>query len=483
MMWLWMPSMLLAAFNAYALGLGELHVNSKLGGPLDVRVDLLELRAAEARDLKIRQAGFEEYRNHDAEYPAGVRFQFQLVNKRGKQPPYIHVFTREYVNEPFLTLLLEVSSPSGKIIKDYTFLIDPPHGWLITVPSLPKVPAQQTQRKRGAAEADSAKRLKTGRSSRSGEGASKRRSSAGESSYPGMASGDAARGANPFASLPGNSLKLTMSTSLSISRAAPGEPGADMSADALQEELIAKEKAVAELKDQISEMQAVIKILQLKLAVQTDSAAPAPGMLAQSGAPAAPATQPETPQKVAKPASGKVAAPPSVWPKVLLVIVLLALFAGAFFWFYRRREGQQPQRGLFEDLVAPVESMIHQRVKTGEAETTEKDGEQSLKTPANKELKTVPFTAREYDFLEQAEIYLRFGHDKLAEDVLREAIRINPLNPHGYLTLLGIYETRGDKTSFYTLAQQLKAIGDVDEWKNVAETGRKLDPDNPFYRA
>jgi pilus assembly protein FimV len=163
------------------------------------------------------------------------------------------------------------------------------------------------------------------------------------------------------------------------------------------------------------------------------------------------------------------------WSEVAAALTLLVL--GAVFWYRKRKLNNEPMRGPFDDLT-DSDNEVEQEESDG---MVEKMGEQSLKTPAYKGLKTVSVASPEYDFLEQADIYLRFGHDKLAEDVLREAIKVNPINSHGYLTLLGIYETRGDAEAFYALAQQLKAIGDAADWKKAAEMGRKLDPANPFY--
>ncbi len=87
----------------------------------------------------------------------------------------------------------------------------------------------------------------------------------------------------------------------------------------------------------------------------------------------------------------------------------------------------------------------------------------------------------EYDLLEEADIYLRFGHNKLAEEVLREAINMNPANPQGYLTLLGIFEMRSDVKEFSKFASKLKELGDDDSWQQAAEMGRKIDPSNPMY--
>jgi pilus assembly protein FimV len=106
-----------------------------------------------------------------------------------------------------------------------------------------------------------------------------------------------------------------------------------------------------------------------------------------------------------------------------------------------------------------------------------------MKVPAVKEQKgmNVSSAPPEYDFLEEADIYLRFGHDKLAEEVLREAIKINPSNPHTYLTLLGIYESRGDAKGFAAVATEMKEVGDNADWQKAVEMGKRIDPANPLY--
>ena len=78
-------------------------------------------------------------------------------------------------------------------------------------------------------------------------------------------------------------------------------------------------------------------------------------------------------------------------------------------------------------------------------------------------------------------ICLRFGHDKQAEEVVRDAININPKNPHTYLMLLRIYALRENKADFLSVAQHIESLGDKDTWKKAAEMGRTLDPDNPLY--
>lgn len=104
-----------------------------------------------------------------------------------------------------------------------------------------------------------------------------------------------------------------------------------------------------------------------------------------------------------------------------------------------------------------------------------------MKTPAYVEQKTQSILPPEYEMLEETDIYLRFGHDKLAEEALREAIKINPGNPQAYLTLLRICFSRKNSAAFLALARQLQALSDENIWAKAAEMGRNLDPANAFY--
>jgi pilus assembly protein FimV len=69
----------------------------------------------------------------------------------------------------------------------------------------------------------------------------------------------------------------------------------------------------------------------------------------------------------------------------------------------------------------------------------------------------------------------------LAEEVLFDALKINAANPEIYMTLLGIFDTRGDAKGFEAVALKLKAIGDEATWQKAAEMGRKLDIGNELY--
>ena len=85
------------------------------------------------------------------------------------------------------------------------------------------------------------------------------------------------------------------------------------------------------------------------------------------------------------------------------------------------------------------------------------------------------------DPISEADLFLNFGRDAQAEEILKEALQSTPNNHQIHLKLLGIYANRKDTNSFSTIARQLKDSGDDEAWQQAVEMGRKLEPDNPMY--
>jgi pilus assembly protein FimV len=91
----------------------------------------------------------------------------------------------------------------------------------------------------------------------------------------------------------------------------------------------------------------------------------------------------------------------------------------------------------------------------------------------------------EVDPIAEAEVYLAYGRDETAEEILKEAMVKNPDRQEIKLKLLEIYHQRNDVSAFETLAEELYAAqgGRAGKhWGKVEEMGRKLNPDNPMFR-
>lgn len=110
---------------ADAAGLGRLTVNSGLGQPLRAEVEVTSLTDNEASSLKARLARPEAFRQAGLEFnPAltGLRFDVQ----RQGAGAIVKITSSRPVNEPFVDLLIELNWNSGKFVREYTFLLDPP---------------------------------------------------------------------------------------------------------------------------------------------------------------------------------------------------------------------------------------------------------------------------------------------------------------------------------------------------------------------
>ncbi|MCD6672838.1 MAG: hypothetical protein LT106_08280 [Burkholderiaceae bacterium] len=112
--------------SADAAGLGRLTVQSALGQPLRAEVEVTALGREEIGSLTARLAPPEAFRQAGLEYnPAlgGLRF---AVEQRPNGSAVVHVTSSQPVNEPFVDLLVELNWASGKFVREYTFLLDPP---------------------------------------------------------------------------------------------------------------------------------------------------------------------------------------------------------------------------------------------------------------------------------------------------------------------------------------------------------------------
>ncbi|WP_421863636.1 FimV/HubP family polar landmark protein [Motiliproteus sp.] len=115
----------LSATQANALGLGEVKVSSALNQPLKAEIDLLQLRGLNASQIITGLADADDF------FLAGVKptavlsdLNFKLDIKGGQGR--IILTTNEPIREPFLNFLIEVNWPSGRLVREYTVLLDPP---------------------------------------------------------------------------------------------------------------------------------------------------------------------------------------------------------------------------------------------------------------------------------------------------------------------------------------------------------------------
>lgn len=643
--------------NAYAAGLGKLTVMSSLGQPLRAEIELTSVAPDELASLAPKLASAEAFRQANIDFnPSLFSLRF-AVEQRGGQP-IVRITSTQPINEPFVDMLLELGGSKGRLVREYTFLLDPPEmraaqaaqvaPIAITAPpaaraveSRPEVaapiapaaapaptpapapaapirenpapvaakpravapapapapkaaaaPVDEYQVKKGDTLAKIANQYRPSGVSldqmlvalyranpeafidknmnrlRAGQILSVPEADAAQAvaqseargvviaqaadfnayrnKLAGQVANAAAKKADDAKQADGGKITAKVQDEsgaaadakdkLKLSKSGTAATGSDKLANqAGAEELIAKDKAIAdanarvkELEKNVSELQKILEIKNKDLAAQQKQAevaaaaavaaapaAPAAAPAASPPAPEAPAapaaetpaaTPPAAPAAEEKPAEAAPAAaepaPVAAKPKKPVVVAppppqpsffedltnnamflpgaaaLLALLAGLGIYSSRRRK-QQPKS--FEDSIITDSSLKSNSLfgsTGGQSVDTNNSVFNSNFVPSASQLDT-----NEVDPIAEADVYIAYGRDAQAEEILKEALRNQPDRHAVRVKLLEIYSSRNDVRSFEILATELYSMtkGEGDDWAQAATMGLILDPSNPLY--
>lgn len=124
--WLSAGALLVMPFAADAAGLGKLTVSSSLGQPLRGEIELVAVQKDDIGSVSVRVAPMDAFREAKIERPSALSSMHFSVEKRANGDPYIKVTSTTPINEPFLDLLIELNWPAGRLMREYTVLLDPP---------------------------------------------------------------------------------------------------------------------------------------------------------------------------------------------------------------------------------------------------------------------------------------------------------------------------------------------------------------------
>ncbi len=114
------------AQDAHALALGRVSVLSALGEPLRAEIDIPEISADEASTLKVSLASPDAFRAAGVEFsPALIGAQLSL-QRRADGRAFLRLSSERTVADPFVDLIVEATWAGGRIVRDYTVLLDPP---------------------------------------------------------------------------------------------------------------------------------------------------------------------------------------------------------------------------------------------------------------------------------------------------------------------------------------------------------------------
>ena len=133
----------LSTTGAWALSLGHIAVQSALGEPLRAEIDVPEINGEEASSLIAKVASPQAFATAGLEYNQAISNLQATLQRRPDGRAYIRLSTDRPINDPFVDMIMEVSWSSGRILRDYTMLFDPPvlRKPAPVAPTLPQVSA------------------------------------------------------------------------------------------------------------------------------------------------------------------------------------------------------------------------------------------------------------------------------------------------------------------------------------------------------
>jgi pilus assembly protein FimV len=616
---------------AVAAGLGKLTVFSGLGQRLNAEIELVFVQKGEADTLSVRLPPAEAFRQASIEYGEALLSLKFSIAQRGEGRHVIVISSTQPMNEPFVDLLVELAWSTGRLVREYTFLLDPPEykgpqpAAEVTAPAVTSAPVtepvqtpSQPETRTGAPlaekplapaapaavrEAKAAYQVKRGdtlskiANANKSDGISlqqmlialyrsntdafdgnninrlragkilnipdqhaaasvdqadatrlviaqaadfneyRRKLGAAVAAAPEPAESRRQRASGKITAqiedkpAAAKAAKDQLKLSKAEEPAKPGKPGAKRSPEGLQEDMVAKEKALKEANERVAMLEKNVQDMQKLLELKSQSGAQLQQQAAKTGAAkvAEPAKAPEPakaadigktgePAKAAEPAKAgepaKVAdvakAAPKAAPKALkpppppppepslideildnpLALYggggsLLLLFAGYGYYAWRRKKSLQKidssaigGPGFAVDSVfgaaGAVGAVGGVKVDTAPSETESSFSQGGAAAASD---------TAEVDPIAEADVYMAYGRNAQAEEILKEALVKEPSRQAIRGKLLEIYAGRNDAKAFESVATELHAAtgGVGAEWEAAVTLGLQLDPENPLY--
>ena len=587
---------------ANAAGLGKLSITSALGQPLAAEIELFAADKAELDSLSANLASDQAFRDARVEYApvlSSLRFS---VEKKPDGRAVLKVTSSRPVNDPFIDMLVELNWASGRLVREYTVLLDPPGmgGPQVVAPvavaptpapaarptpapapapAVPVAPApsvakpapaptpapqaaapdsvavkrgdtlsgiasrvrpagvslEQTllglYRENAQAFDGNMNRLKAGKTLNvpSAEAvaaipqqeaarevrlqaadwrAYRQKLAAAVSAAPEAeaAPGQAASGkitpkvedrAKPAPEAQQDVLKLSKAASATAAAKADEARVLQDKLRAQEEDATAREKALSEsgqrvamLEKQVQDLQKLADMKEQALNGEAAAPVPAPAEPAPEPAVAEPAPTPPTPAPV-------VAAPPAApestdnWYDPLVANPmywgggLAALGLGGVLWWMMAGGGRRRKTPgtTLEDSIMTGGDIQPNTVIGAASGGSVNTGDTSFLTDFSQAgLGTID--THDVDPIAEAEVYMAYGRDAQAEEILKEAIGKNPDRHEIRVKLLEIYAARHNPVAFEAVAGELyAALGSKSSplWDKACEMGRAIDPTNPLY--
>ena len=117
--------LLLLSSKVWAIGLGDIQLDSALNEPLRAEISLLSATPEELSNLTVVLASQETFARYGIDRPGYLQeIEFEVASDASGST--VRLRTNNPIIEPFLTFLVEATWPSGRLLREYTVLLDPP---------------------------------------------------------------------------------------------------------------------------------------------------------------------------------------------------------------------------------------------------------------------------------------------------------------------------------------------------------------------
>ncbi|MBV6750696.1 hypothetical protein KV580_10340 [Pseudomonas chlororaphis] len=466
---------LLYSALAPAMGLGDITLHSALNQPLNAEIALIEPGDLGEGELSVSLATPEEFAR------AGVERVFFLNDLRFTpvlrgNSSVIQVQSNKPVSEPFLNFLVQVNRPNGRLLREYTVLLDPPGN----LPAGYSLPARSAALEQAAPVANippppavQGKHYTVVKGDNPWVIAKRLREAGSQASVNELSQGIRALNPGSDRLRVGQSLLLP-DVAVVASPGAPAAPAAALgtapaatqnaAAPVAETAQNAEELAKSALENQ--QLQKTVEDLQVRLKAQDEMIASSQKQAVELQTQLA-----ELKTKAAAPAPAVVTAPvvlptPAVetsdgpswllWGAVLLLIALLAV---AFILRRNRQQAEQAPEAVPPSAPAP-EPMVSRVVTPAQptkAATPASTRIEPVMAPtaavASRQSSEVP------DALEGVSIYIAYGRFSEAAGILREAMLKEPERSDLHLRLLDVLAQQGDSAAYATEERKLLEAG------------------------
>jgi len=585
---------------ANAAGLGKLSVTSALGQPLAAEIELFAADKAELDSLSASLASDQAFRDAHVDFApvlSSLRFS---VEQRPNGKAVLKVTSSRPVNDPFVDMLVELSWASGRLVREYTMLLDPPgmatsqtvtpvavvmppqapvskpapaskpataaQAPMMAAPA-PKaaapaaaskpVPAPAPQQaaapesvmvKRGDTLAAIAKRvqpegvsleqtllglyrdnaqafngnmnrLKAGKTLNlpsaeqmaaitqkeamreiklqsedwrayrqklaAAVSAAPEAETAPEQASSGKITPKVEDRAKPAPEAQKDVLKLSKTPPSSAATAAKADEARALQEKlrAQEEDATAREKALKESDQRVAMLEKQVQDMQQLVEMKEKALTEAPAPAAPKPAPAAAVPVVKPPPASTEPAASWYApllANPMYWGGGLAALGL----GGVLWWMMagggRRRQGTAAS---LDDSIMSGGDVRPNTIIGAASGGSVNTGDTSFLTDFS-QAGLGSIDTHDVDPIAEAEVYMAYGRDAQAEEILKEAVVKNPDRHEIRVKLLEIYAARRNTTAFESVAGELyAALGSKQSplWDKACEMGRSIDPTNPLY--